>query len=164
MDNNAQTPVTQPQPEAQPPMQTPEPVKSSLKTMWYVMAVLVVLVLIGGVYMLAKRPNKTVQPTTVIQQPTIQPKLTLPRSKPLGIITNVVTTTSLDAQGNPVSPTSSFSATTKTIYLAVSLNNAKVGTKVEYVRYLNGKYLDKNALKIVIGFTLCRKNKEFLYT
>src|SRR5258708_17902741 len=109
-------------------MQTPEPVKSSLKTMWYVMAVLVVLVLIGGVYMLAKRPNKTVQPTTVIQQPTIQPKLTLPRSKPLGIITNVVTTTSLDAQGNPVSPTSSFSATTKTIYLAVSLNNAKVGT------------------------------------
>lgn len=150
MDNKIQSPVTQSPSEVQLPTHTPEQVtSSSSKKMWYVVAALLVIVFLGGNFLYTKKSDKVTQQTTGVQQPTMQQKTTLPRSKALGIVTGVVTATSLDAKGNPVFPVSSFSATTKTIYLAVSLNNAKAGTKVEYVRYLNGKYLDKKALKIM---------------
>lgn len=149
MEDTVQSSINQQQPVEQMLMRSPQPVKSSPKIMWYsITAVVILVVIIGGAYMLVRKSYKTM-PQTTTQQPTMQPKPTLPRSKALGIITNVVTASSLDALGNAVTPTSTFSATTKTIYLAVTLNNAKVGTKVEYVRYLNGKYLDKNALKII---------------
>ncbi len=150
MDNKIQQPINQQLPTEQMPMQSPEPVKRSSKTMWYVLVVIVLVVLGGAGYLFMKKSHTNtamMQQTSVMQHSTMQPKPTLPRSKPLGLITNVVTASFLDAQGNAVSPSSSFS-TTKTIYLVVSLNNAKVGTKVEYVRYLNDKYLDNNALKV----------------
>lgn len=150
------TPTTLPPTESEtpvqnqiPPSETPQ--KSS-KTMLYMIGGLIVLVLIAGVYMLTRKQHTTMQPQTpqqVIQQPTMQPKPTMPRSKALGVITNVVIASSLDALGNAVTPASTFASTQKTIYLVLTVNNPKVGTKFEYIRYLNNKFLDSGSLKIM---------------
>lgn len=42
-----------------------------------------------------------------------------------------------------------FAKTDKNIYLALTLDKPKSGTKIEYIRYLNGKYLDSGANKIL---------------
>ncbi len=132
-----------------PSSETPQ---SSSKAMWYVIGGLVILVAVIGIFFVALRRSKNssyiTQPTN-IQQPTIQPKPTLPRSKAPSIIINVLTASSLDAQGAAATPTSTFTTTDKTIYLVLTFNNPKVGTKFEYIRYLNNTYLDSGSLKIM---------------
>ncbi len=140
------TPV-QPQPtppQTQVPAQTPETAKSFSKTMWYLLGVVVALVLLVGMYFILQKP-KTI---TQYAQPVLQPTPTLPRSKALGVITNVVTASSLDAQGNAASPSATFATTDKNIYLVLTFS-PKVGTRFEYIRYLNDKLLDNGALKIL---------------
>ncbi len=62
-----------------------------------------------------------------------------PRSKAPGVIIQVVVARGVD-------PASQFSKTDKAIYLVLTLKNPKVGTKFEYTRYLNGKFLDNGNL------------------
>ena len=141
------TPI-QPQPAPLPPqapVQTAETPKSSSKIMWYLLGVVVALVLLVGMYFILQKPKTTTQYT----QPVLQPTPTLPRSKALGVITNVATALSLDAQGNAASPAATFATTDKTIYLVLTFSSPKVGTRFEYIRYLNNKLLDNGALKIL---------------
>ncbi len=105
------------------------------KNVWYIGIIAVLL--IGGVYFLLQK-----------QTPTPNPKPAISRSKAPNVITNVVTSSSIDSKGNAVAPTTNFSKTEKTIYLVLTLNKPKVGTKVEYIRYLNNKLLDNNSLKL----------------
>lgn len=70
------------------------------------------------------------------------------RSKAPGVITDVVTAKEIDAKsGEAVNPTSVFSQKDTNISLVVSINKSPVGTRFEYVRYLNGKYLDNRSVK-----------------
>lgn len=72
-----------------------------------------------------------------------------PRSKASGVITQVVTAKGVDLKtGEAINPISQFSKTDKTIFVVLTLKNPKVGTKFEYVRYLNGKFLDHGNLTI----------------
>lgn len=129
----------------QNPIPQPEIPQSSSKRMLYVVCGLIVLILLAGLLYFALRKTKN---SSFMQSTTTQPKPTLPRSKPLGTITNVVTASSLDTQGNAATAASTFVPTQKTIYLVLIVNNPKVGTKFEYIRYLNNKYLDKGILKV----------------
>lgn len=140
MDNTTQPPIPSSQSTEQIPAQIQEPVKSSSKVVWYVLGGVILLVLLGAQYLVI-RSSRTAPTYT-------QPKPTLPRSKALGLITQVVTATSLDAQGNAKTPSATFAKTEKNIFLVMILHNVKPGTKVEYVRYLNGKYLDSSSLKL----------------
>ncbi len=137
------------QPEA--PTHTPlEASPGSSKTMLYVLgAVSILVVLLVGYFVIRKSRTTQAPQQQVITQPTMQLKPTLARSKAPGIIANVVAATSVDAQGNAVSPTATFSPTDKTVYLVLTLNSPKVGTKVEYIRYLNGKFLDSSTTKLL---------------
>ncbi len=117
----------------------------SSKTLWYIG--IVVLILLGGLYAALQKPKTPSYQTQPVIQPTSTPKL--PRSKAPGVITNVLTASSLDAQGNALTPATTFAKTDKTIYLVLTVNNPKVGTKVEYIRYLNGKLLDSGTTKLV---------------
>ena len=129
----------------------PQPLLSS-KTLWYVGGGIAVLLLVGGLFVVLQKsttPPPTSQPTIQQPTPTFTPKPTLPRSKAPGVITNVMTSSSLDAQGKALTPTTTFAKTDKNIYLALTLNKPKIGTKVEYIRYLNGKYLDSGTNKIL---------------
>ncbi len=76
-------------------------------------------------------------------------QITKPRSKAPGMITQVVTTKAIDSKtGQAVSPTNTFSKTDRVIYLVIALKNPTVGTKIEYTRYLNGKFLDNRSLTV----------------
>lgn len=77
---------------------------------------------------------------------TTKPK---PRSKIPGMIVQGVPAKEIDPiSGKPLMPTQQFFANEKIIYLTIALNNPKTGTKIEYVRYLNGKYLDHRSITI----------------
>jgi hypothetical protein len=58
-------------------------------------------------------------------------------------ITQLVTARGVDAQGNAVGVTSQFSSKKdKVIYAVMSLKNAIKTTKLAYIRFFNGKYID----------------------
>ncbi len=111
--------------------------KQKSKALWYV--IVIIILVIGGLYFLLRSNLSFLSKQLTTQQL---------RSKPLGVITNVVTASSLDVQGNAISPTATFAPTDKAIYLALTVNSPKVGTKFEYIRYLNNKYLDNSTTKI----------------
>lgn len=77
-----------------------------------------------------------------------------PRSKAPGIVTQVVVAKGIDPKtGEAVGSTSLFSKTDKTIYAVLTLKNPKIGTKFEYTRYLNGKFLDNGSLEMTKAAT-----------
>ena len=133
--------TTPPAPEELPV--TPMPPTPPRKP-WYVVAGLCLVLLLVAGYVLRPKPSTP----TVITKPTLRPKPTLPRSKAPGVITAAATATALDLRGGALSPAATFTQTDKTIYLVLTLNNPKLGTKFEYIRYLNGKYLDDGTLQI----------------
>lgn len=154
MDDPKSTPTIQPEVQASPlPEDTtpPQIPQSSSKTLWYVSGGIAVLLLIGGLIAVLQKPKTAPLPTQqpVVQQPTLSPTPTLSRSKAPGVITNVLTASALDAQGNAVAPTTTFAKNEKNIYLVLTVNKPKIGTKIEYIRYLNRKYLDSGANKIL---------------
>lgn len=58
-------------------------------------------------------------------------------------ITSVVTARGIDAQGNPVNTTTSFDQKKdNVVYAVIGLKNATKQTKVSYIRYYKGKYID----------------------
>ena len=128
----------------------PQVPQHSSKTLWYIGGGIIALFLIGGLFVvLQKSKTKSLPQQPVAQQPTLSPKPTLPRSKAPGIITNIATATSVDTKGSAVTTSSTFAKTDKNIYLVLTLNKPKIGTKIEYIRYLNGKYLDSGTNKIL---------------
>lgn len=70
-----------------------------------------------------------------------------PRRVP-GIVLNALTAKSIDASGKAVTASSTFTSTDKDLFLVVELNNAKAGTKIAYVRLLNGRRLDQKSVTI----------------
>jgi len=155
MENNPKS-VPDIKPEMQaPPLQgdatQPQASQNSSKTLWYIGGVIAVLLLIGGLFAVLQKSKTTSLPTQqpVVQQPTLSPQPTLPRSKAPGVITSVLTASALDPQGKAVAPATTFAKTDNNIYLSLTLNKPKIGTKIEYIRYLNGKYLDSGADKIL---------------
>lgn len=68
------------------------------------------------------------------------------RSKAPGIVTQITLTKTIDPKtGSAISPANIFSKTDPTIYTVITLNNPPAGTKIEYTRYLNGKFLDNRS-------------------
>jgi len=118
--------------------------------------VVLVLVAIAGVAYLGRRSFTTkTTPSLNIHQQTPQKApgqksaatSPQPRSKAPNVITQVTTARGLDIKtGEAVNPASQFSKTDKAIYVVLTLKNPKVGTKFEYTRYLNGKFLGNGNL------------------
>jgi hypothetical protein len=115
---------------------------------WYISGV-VALCLVGAIYYFANQGQEPYQAPAWTPRPSQTQGPTLPRSKAPGIITSVSASHSVDAKGNAVQPAAAFAKTDKTIYLVLSLNKPKAGTKIEYIRYLNGKLLDSGATKLL---------------
>ncbi len=135
------------------PASSPSQQPSNIR--WYAIGGVVFLVLLGGIFLFKNNKSNTdvrPNPSQQVGQPatitTIQP--TKPRSKAPGIIGSVVTTKALDTKtGYALNPTTSFATTDKTIYLVLTVNTSKVGTKFEYVRSLNGKFLDNRSITLI---------------
>ncbi len=72
-----------------------------------------------------------------------------PRSKAPGLINAAITAHGFNPKtGAAVKPTKYFSPKDKQVYLLMNVNKPKVGSHIEYVRYLQGKYLDHRSIKI----------------
>lgn len=119
--------------------------------------IVLVIAALGGVGFLgyqlyrSKIPAGT-NPTLKIL-PSNQPKsiknTVLPRSKAPGIITAALTAHGYNPKtGSAIKPDKYFSTKDNQIYLLMNVNKPKVGTRIEYVRYLQGKYLDHKSLKM----------------
>ena len=122
------------------------------------------LVLIGGVFYFYTKPAyknnitvPSVSNTPSVNQPAPQPKATVPTSttgraintkgtgavaKTAPAISGVLMSTALTTSGAAVSPTTTFSPTTPTVYAVLSLKNATARTQLSYIRYYEGKYVD----------------------
>lgn len=151
MENSPiQSQPQQEQPQTQP-IQTPEiPPHKTYKSriILYVIVGAILLIIIGVTsFVLKSQQINVTYPANDYSKTTPQP--TLPRSKPLGVVTKLTLASSLDTQGYTASPSTTFATTDKTIYLITTLTKPIIGTKIEYTRYLNGKFLDGRALKIV---------------
>lgn len=123
----------------------------------------IILIIVGIVYWSINNasPEVTTSTQTISQQSsspallaTLSPVLptTTPTTKvhkTPGIVTDVVAAKSLNLKtGEAVGPTSTFGAKDKTIYAVMTLKDPKVNTKIEYVRYLNDKFLDHGSLTV----------------
>lgn len=71
------------------------------------------------------------------------------RSKILGVIIKATTAKAIDVKtGKVIQAVRIFSLNDKTIYLVLDLNSAKTGTYIDYIRYLNGRYVDHGNARI----------------
>ncbi len=120
------------------------PQESQSKTLWYLLGALAIALVVAGAFFWKGQGSVS----QISPQQSKTATSTLPRSKAPGIVTALSAATSLDAKGNPIAITSAFKITDRNIYLVASINKPVVGTKLEYIRYLNGKYLDNGTLKI----------------
>lgn len=72
-----------------------------------------------------------------------------PSSQLAGIITRVTTAKEINPKtGLATKPSKYFLPKDPIIYLTMNLMDAKTSTRVEYVRYLNGKYLDHKSIRL----------------
>lgn len=161
MEENTQTIQTPSEVPSELPVTTPPPTGSS-KIRLYILIGFGVLVLIFIGYLVMQKPRSVTQPQPVIVQPTAQPTPIPARSKAPGIVVSVVTAKGVDPKtGEAVNPTSVFLNTDKSIYAVTTLQNAKVGTRIEYVRYLNNKFIDNRSMAIT---KLNTNNTSFVWT
>ncbi len=77
-----------------------------------------------------------------------------------GIIKNEQFSTVVGSKGEATHVTNKFSPTDQKVYAVISLDKAKAGTIIQYVRYLNGKNVDDGSLKVTKDGT---KNIDFLF-
>ena len=71
------------------------------------------------------------------------------RSKIPNVIVNATTAKAIDVKtGKVIQAARVFSLNDRIIYLALDLDNAKLNTYIDYVRYLNGRYVDHGNVKI----------------
>lgn len=121
------------------------------KKSFYITIGVIVVVIAGIAFFVSIRSKPTAlqptQPSSAIQTPTQVP--TAPT------IVKAVMTRSIDAKGNATGMATIFNAKTdKLIYAVLTLKNVTKNTKLSYVRYLNGKYVDsKVALPTKDGVT-----------
>ncbi len=132
------------------PVQSPQ--QSSTRSKWFIpLGIVGFLALVGVFAMVQKSSTPVPEKQNNSQQAavsTIQPKR--PLSKAPGIITNVVTSDSINPKtGIAGLPKSTFSKSEKAIYVIADVKNLLPGKKIEYVRYLNDKYLDHKSVEIL---------------
>jgi hypothetical protein len=120
-----------------------------------ILIVLLVIVLAGGAgYYVYQNSNKPAAPVT----PAVVAKLKRP-----GVVQALRFGTVLDSAGNIKTPGVDFKQTDSTIYITVGLNNAKKGSRIEYIRYRDDFMVDNGAVNIIkdgaqrIGFNFSLK-------
>lgn len=141
--------------------------KKSLPNKLILIGGIIIFLLVGGGLYLYSKSASVLQTPKQIPQTNTQtvfpkPQPTLPRSKAPGIVVSLVTAKGIDSKtGEAVNPTSVFLTTDKSIYAVTTLSNAKIGTRIEYVRYFNNKFLDNGSLPVT---KLTTNNISFVWT
>ncbi len=129
------------------------------KSLYITIGVIVVVIVgIASFIFILNKPG-SLQPTqypavqTPAQVPTAPTIAEVPANAP--VIVKAVISRSIDAKGNATGAATTFNTKTdKIVYAVLTLKNVTKNTKLSYVRYLNGKYVDsKVALPTKDGIT-----------
>lgn len=67
-----------------------------------------------------------------------------------GVVSSESFAASIDSMGTAVNPSAKFTTTTPNIYVVVGLSNA-TSQRVEYTRYLSGKFVDNGSIPLTSG-------------
>lgn len=103
----------------------------------------VILSLVGyKMYRQITKP-KAKETKTIVKQELVR------RSVNPEIIQKATTAKAIDVNtGRVITAVSLFTLDDKTVYLALELNSPKVGTSLDYIRYLNGRYVEHGNVQI----------------
>ncbi len=119
--------------------------------------IVVAVALVGGLVVYFTSPSQVAP--VVAPAPPQTPPAALPPTQPLppaptpkpvikskpstqATITSVVLSQAISANGAPLNPATTFSASAPAIYAVLALKNAVQRTELSYVRYYEGKYVD----------------------
>ena len=103
------------------------------KKSFYLIIVAIAVIAGLAVFMFGRSKPATLQPSPVASTGSVDTP----------IITNAVMSRSIDAKGNATGIATTFMAKTdKIVYAVLSLKNVTSHTKLSYVRYLNGMFVD----------------------
>src|SRR5579884_1061264 len=92
-------------------------------TIWLLAAVVVVAIIVAGYLVYHHSHHKST--------------LFVAKNRP-GVISSLQFSSFIDKNGYALKPASQFVKNTRLIYAVVTLDNAKAGTLIQYVRYYNG--------------------------
>ena len=70
-----------------------------------------------------------------------------------GVVTSEVFAPKLDPMGAAVGPTKTFTTTSPHIYVVLGLTGAKSIQRIEYTRYLDGKFINNGSIPLKDGAT-----------
>lgn len=116
--------------------------------------VLVVTALAGvgflGYKYLGSKNISTLAPTQQPKTPIASSnKTSAPRSKAPGVVLAALTAHGYNPKtGSAVKPDKYFSTKDSSVYLLMKVNKPKIGTRLEYIRYLQGHFLDHRSIKV----------------
>jgi len=120
---------------------------------------LVVVVLAGGgfagyKYLNTKNSTSSTTPSAKVTKKVVVSQ----RSKTPGVVLAALTAHGYNPKtGAAIKPDKYFTTKDTPLYLLMNINKPKIGTRLEYVRYLQGKYLDHKSIKIT------QPNLKFAY-
>lgn len=114
----------------------------------FVLVFVLFILLTGGLIGYKTYKQLVVQKPATVNK-TISKQILVRRSKIPDVITKATTAKVIDVKtGKVIQAASIFLLNDKTIYLVLDLDNAKSGTFIDYIRYLNGRYVDHGNVKI----------------
>ncbi len=122
--------------------------KSALQNKFYLIF-LAVLIITSAALVLRTYQQQIQQKTTRATTTSTNPQKLVRRSKIPNIITKATTAKTIDVKtGKVVLAARIFSVDDRTIYLSLDLNKPDLNTRIDYIRYLNGRYIDHGSVKI----------------
>ncbi len=102
---------------------------------YLIIGILVIVIIAGAIILSSQSKPTAVQPA--------QPAPTVEAPSNIPTILGAVMSRSIDDKGNATGVATTFDVKTdKIVYAVLSLKNVTKNTKLSYVRYLNGKYID----------------------
>lgn len=108
--------------------------------------ILLILIVAG---LLGYKTYRQIQTQKQAEKKTVVKQVIVRRSKIPNVIVSATTAKAIDIKtGKVITAARLFTGSDKTIYLALDLDSAKAGTNIDYIRYLNGRYVDHGNAKL----------------
>lgn len=109
--------------------------------------IILLVVLVGG--LIGYKTYQQIQSQKQAEKKTVVKQVIVRRSKIPNVIVQATTAKAIDVKtGKVITAARVFSTVDKTVYLALDLDKPKSGTNIDYIRYLNGRYVDHGNSKL----------------
>lgn len=109
--------------------------------------IILLITIVGG--LVAYKTSQQIKLTQQPSQKTVVKQVIVRRSKIPNVIVTATTAKAIDIKtGKVITAARVFTLNDRIVYLALDLDSAKSGTNIDYIRYLNGKYVDHGNAKL----------------